>query len=431
MTSDLMTKILGRSGRWLAACGAVLALGMLAPAAQAQTTIRMLHVETNPGTVELWKTAGRDFEAANPGVKVDIQYLENEAYKAKLPTLLQSEDRPHIIYSWSGGVMRAQQEAGFLQDITAEASGWTNRFSPGAANAFQIDGKIYGAPMLLSEVAFFYNKELLAKAGVDAESIKTWTDFLAAVSKLKEAGITPIIVGAGEKWPMHFYWSYLVIRIGGAEALTNATSGEGEGFNDPVFVQAGEKLQELTALEPFQDGWLATTHLQAAGLWGDGKGAFQLMGSWLLNTQKNNATDGKGLAPENIGIMNFPVVEGGKGAPTDTLGGINGWLVTEGSPPEAVKFLEFFLQDKYQRVAAEKGFYIPSVLGTEAAIADPLTKRMADDLAASQYHQIFFDQDLGPSVGRVVNDISVAVAAGEMSPDEAAASVQQAWEDEQ
>jgi raffinose/stachyose/melibiose transport system substrate-binding protein len=280
-------------------------------------------------------------------------------------------------------------------------------------------------------VAFFYNKELLAKAGVDAESIKTWTDFLAAVSKLKEAGITPIIVGAGEKWPMHFYWSYLVIRIGGAEALTNATSGEGEGFNDPVFVQAGEKLQELTALEPFQDGWLATTHLQAAGLWGDGKGAFQLMGSWLLNTQKNNATDGKGLAPENIGIMNFPVVEGGKGAPTDTLGGINGWLVTEGSPPEAVKFLEFFLQDKYQRVAAEKGFYIPSVLGTEAAIADPLTKRMADDLAASQYHQIFFDQDLGPSVGRVVNDISVAVAAGEMSPDEAAASVQQAWEDEQ
>ena len=218
----------------------------------------------------------------------------------------------------------AQQEAGFLQDITAEASRGRTGFGRGA-NAFQIDGQIYGAPMLLSEVAFFYNKELLAKAGVEAESIKTWTDFLAAVSKLKEAGITPIIVGAGEKWPMHFYWSYLVIRIGGAEALTNATSGEGEGFNDPVFVQAGEKLQELTALEPFQDGWLATTHLQAAGLWGDGKGAFQLMGSWLLNTQKNNATDGKGLAPENIGIMNFPVVEGGKGAPTDTLGGINGW----------------------------------------------------------------------------------------------------------
>ena len=55
MTSDLMSKILGRSGagRWLAMCGApVLALGMLAPATQADTTIRMLHVEsTEPGSV--------------------------------------------------------------------------------------------------------------------------------------------------------------------------------------------------------------------------------------------------------------------------------------------------------------------------------------------------------------------------------------------
>lgn len=55
----------------------------------------------------------------------------------------------------------------------------------------------------------------------------------------------------------------------------------------------------------------------------------------------------------------------------------------------------------------------------------------ADALSASTYHQIFFDQDLGPSVGRVVNDISVALAADETTPEEAAASVQQAWEDEQ
>ena len=214
-------------------------------------------------------------------------------------------------------------------------------------------------------MAFFYNKELVAKAGVDPRAIKTWADFLAAVKKLKEAGITPIIVGGGEKWPMHFYWSYLVMRDRRRRgARPTPRPAKDDGFNNPVFVQAGEKLQELAALEPFQEGWLATLHLQAAGLWGDGKGAFQLMGSWLLNTQKNNATDGKGLAPENIGIMNFPIVEGGKGAPTDTLGGINGWLITEGSPPEAIEFLKFFLQDKYQSVAAEKGFYIPSVVGT-------------------------------------------------------------------
>jgi raffinose/stachyose/melibiose transport system substrate-binding protein len=396
--------------------------------AQAQTTVRMLHVDTNPETQQLWGQAAADFEAEHPGVDVEVQYLENEAFKAKLPTLLQSDEKPNIIYSWSGGVMRAQNEAGYLADVTEGANSWTDRFSAGAAKAFNINGKIVGAPNHLSEVVFFYNKELVAKAGVNPDEIKTWNEFLDAVKKVKEAGITPIVVGAGEKWPMHFYWSYLVMRIGGAQALTDAMAGEDGGFAGPAFVAAGEKLKELAALEPFQDGWLASMHLQAAGLWGDGNGAFQLMGSWLLNTQRNNATDGKGLAPENIGIMSFPIVEGGEGKATDTLGGINGWLITEGSPPEAIEFVNYLLQPKYQDVAAAKGFFIPSVVESSAKITDPLNKRMADDLGASTYHQIFFDQDLGPDVGRVVNDVSVAVAAGEMSPEEGAAAVQEAWE---
>ena len=54
--------------------------------------------------------------------------------------------------------------------------------------------------------------------------------------------------------------------------------------------------------------------------------------------------------------------------------------------------------------------------------------RLADDLAASTYHQNYLDQDLGPSVGRVINDMSVAVAAGEKTPEAAAAAIQEAAE---
>ena len=55
---------------------------------------------------ELTETYKKAFEAKNPGVKIEMQFLENEAYKAKAPTLLQSKDRPHIIYSWAGGVLK-------------------------------------------------------------------------------------------------------------------------------------------------------------------------------------------------------------------------------------------------------------------------------------------------------------------------------------
>ena len=154
-----------------------------------------------------------------------------------------------------------------------------------------------------------------------------------------------------------------------------------------------------------------------------------LMGQWLLGMQGPNSASGKGLAEEDIGILSFPIVSGGKGKATDTLGGVNGWLVTKTAPPEAVDFLKFFSQQKYaQGGRGAPAAYIPVVKGSEASITDPLVKRLADDLATTTYHQNYFDQDLGPSVGRVINDVSVAVAAGEMTPEAAAAAIQDAAE---
>ncbi|HLJ71569.1 MAG TPA: extracellular solute-binding protein [Roseiarcus sp.] len=416
--------------RTLALASFCLAFG--ASAACADTTIRWLHLSNDDaGTMALYNQIIHDFEAQNKGVKIQLQDLENEAFKAKLPTMLQSDkDRPHIFYSWGGGVMRAQAKAGFLEDITAAAAPWANTISPTAVEAFQVDGKTYGIPQNTGEVVFFYNKKLFAKAGVKAEDIKTWDDFLGAVKKIKAAGITPIIVGGGEKWPMHFYWSYLVIRGGGANALADAKAGKDGGFKNATFVEAGKRLHELAALEPFQAGYLSTSHPQAEGMFGDGKGAMELMGQWLLTAQGPNAADGKGQPIDNIGIFSFPTLPGGKGQPTDTLGGINGWLVGKGAPKEAAEFLKFFSQEKYQREAAAKGLYIPVVKGAESAIENPVLKQIGADLAKTTYHQNFFDQDLGPSVGRVVNDISVAVAAGKMSPEDGAAAVQQAWDEQ-
>ena len=246
-----------------------------------------------------------------------------------------------------------------------------------------------------------------------AEDIKTWDDFLGAVKKLKAAGITPIVVGAGEKWPMHFYYSYLVMRIGGEHALADAKAGKDGGFKNATFVEAGKRLRELAALEPFQPGYLLD-HARAVGRHfrrrqggdgSDGRMAARHAGAEFGQRQ--------GPAPEDdIGIFSFPVVPGGKGKATDTLGGINGCLVTKTAPPEAVDFLKFFSQEKYAKEAAAKAAYIPVYKGAEAAIKDPLVKQVGDDLAATTYHQNFFDQDLGPSVGRVINDISVCGRRG-------------------
>src|SRR5258705_2191620 len=130
------------------------ATGLTLPvgAAAADTTVKWLHIEANPAQVKIWEEVARAYEAAHPGVRIEMQFLENEAYKAKLPTILQSKDRPHIIYSWAGGVMKTQIEAGVLQDIAPQLKGYSDQLAPAAVAAFTLDGKTYGVPMALSQV---------------------------------------------------------------------------------------------------------------------------------------------------------------------------------------------------------------------------------------------------------------------------------------
>jgi raffinose/stachyose/melibiose transport system substrate-binding protein len=398
-------------------------------AAAADVTVRMLHVEQNQDISGFWNDIARRYEAAHPGVKVEVQYLENEAYKKKLTTLLQSPDKPNIIYSWGGGVLREQVRAGVIEDLTtAMDAPWKERFIPAAVQAYTLENKIYGVPMHTSQVGFFYNKDLFAKAGVDAAAIKTWDDLLAAVKKFQDAGITPIITGGADKWPVHFYWSHLAIRIGGKEAFEAALRGEGKGFADTTFVRAGELFKQLADLKPFQAGFLGVTYPQSAGQFGDGKGAMMLMLNGLLGSMRANSADKIGIPIEKLGWFPFPTVPSGKGNPGDTLGGLNGWLVTKGSPKEAADFLRFFSEAQNQRQAAERGFYIPIVKGTQDAIKHPILRQLAENVANSKYHQIFYDQMLGPSVGAVVNDISADLAAGRIKPADAAEAVQQAWQ---
>jgi ABC-type glycerol-3-phosphate transport system substrate-binding protein len=112
-------------------------LGALPTAAWSETVIRILHIQSNPQIRAIWQGAAQQYESAHPGVKVQFDYLENEAFKAKLPTLLQSKDRPSAFQSWGGGVMNEQVNSGICQDITKAVSegGFTN---PEVLKAFQL-----------------------------------------------------------------------------------------------------------------------------------------------------------------------------------------------------------------------------------------------------------------------------------------------------
>ena len=62
--------------------------------ASAETVVKILHLQKLPKVLTIWQEAAQQYESAHPGVKIQFDYLENEAFKAKLPTLLQSREPP-------------------------------------------------------------------------------------------------------------------------------------------------------------------------------------------------------------------------------------------------------------------------------------------------------------------------------------------------
>lgn len=410
-------------------CGAVTLL--LPQIAAADTVIKWLHPEAQPKVVAVWRGIADAFEKEHPGVKIQMQFLENQAFKAKLPTLLQSPDAPSMFYSWGGGVLRAQAQTGMLRDVTpaleANSSAWKASLNAAAIDGLSSKNRVWAAPFKVSLVSFYYNKDLFTKAGIDASSIKSWKNFIEAVKALKGAGITPIAGGGGDKWPLHFYWGYLAIREAGKDGFNQAKSGKGDGFSTAPFVKAGELLAELGKIEPFQAGYLGATWNDALSTFGNGKAAIILGFENTPGTQAANATDGKGQPLSNIGRFAFPVVDGAPGLATDNIGGINGWAITKNAPPETEQFLQYLSSNGPQRILAKETRILPSAKGAADVIDEPTVKEAAVAVAGETWHQNFLDQDLGPSVGAVVNDMSVEIVSGAVSPADAAQQIQDAF----
>jgi multiple sugar transport system substrate-binding protein len=72
----------------------------------------------------------------------------------------------------------------------------TSGLEPGLLAAGQVNGTTYGHALGANTVALYYNKAILAAAGVNTSSITDWTSLSTALSKVKSIGKTGITFAA-------------------------------------------------------------------------------------------------------------------------------------------------------------------------------------------------------------------------------------------
>lgn len=391
-----------------------------APTVEAQDTVTITwwHINTAEDQAANWQELADEFMAMHDGVEIEITILENEAFKERLAVVMQAGDPPDLFQSWGGGVLWSYADAGLVRDFSEEFAGdWEDSFAvPAAVNLYRFEEGIYGVPWTWGAVGFFYNKALFAEAGLDPESPPaTWEEFLAAVQTLKDAGITPIAVGEQDKWPGHFWWVYLAIRTGGEDAFLSAYNRDGS-FADEPFVEAGEHLNELIDLEPFNEGFLQSTYNDQAALVGNGEAAMELMGQWAPAVQRDQSESGEGLG-EDLGWFPFPELEGGY---EGVLGGGDGFAVGGNAPDETVEFLQFITTAEVQASMTEAGWIVPTITEAEEVVEDTVLLQIIDARNNAGYFQLYYDQFLPPAVGSAVLDSVQALFVGDISPEDVA-----------
>jgi raffinose/stachyose/melibiose transport system substrate-binding protein len=389
-------------------------------------TVKWYHITTAEEQKAVWQKLADEYMEAHKNVTIEITVMENENFKTKLTSLMQAGDPPDIFQSWGGGTMNEYIKAGLLRDITKELDAnngeWRNTFaSAGVLGTYALDGKNYGVPWDAGMVGIYYNKALFDQAGVTAP-IATWTDLLAAVDAFKAAGITPIAVGGGDKWPAAFWWEYLATRIGGKAGFDAAATRTG-AFTDAPFVQAGEKLLELVQAGGFQEGFLGETWGNEATHMGNGEAAMDLMGQWALGAFKDNSADWDAIK-DNFGWFPFPTVEGGAGDPDDALGGGNGFALGKNAPDAAVDFVKYLTRAESQDQCAAVGFCVPVIAASQDKLTDPVLKAVLAQLGKAKYYQLYYDQYLPPAMGQIVNDNVQAIMSEAKTPQQAAQAVE-------
>ncbi len=119
------------------------------------------------------------------GPKVDLRIIDWNSIDQQVSTMIQNNQPPDVLNLNS---FSSYARDGLLypaEDVLSPAT--REDFLEPFVRGGQYQGKLYGLPILSSARAFFYNRDLLAKAGLEAPP-KTWDDFVQAAKKIQALG---------------------------------------------------------------------------------------------------------------------------------------------------------------------------------------------------------------------------------------------------
>lgn len=234
------------------------------------------------------------FEAANPGVKVNLRVLAADAYQQQIRTQLSSGTAPDVFSVWPGngnpGAVFVIGKAGYLLDLSNQP--WADKLPQGLKSVAQYNGKTYNAIFGVNGIGAIYNQQALDKAGLTPPN--TWTDLLTFCKAAAAKGTPAFALGIQDNWVTQLVLYALVATLVYStdhDFDQQMTAGQATFANSP-WTTAMAKYLEMNKNHCFQPKPLGTSYAATQDLVASGKALGLVQGNWVVSLLKQKNPTG-------------------------------------------------------------------------------------------------------------------------------------------
>lgn len=307
--------------------------------------------------VDFYEKAAREYEAAHPGVKIDLKG-DPRIWEQLRPRFAAGEPPGLAFPGWGmdSYALIYEHQALPLDDALlttpyGESTGtWRDTFLPDVLKLGENDGQMYLMPYYLTLNGWWYNVNLFEQHGWTPP--RTYDELLALGEKMKAVKVdgqplAPLTYQG--KYPYYALQGFILpwaISQGGIEVLRAVEGLQPGAWQNDAFLQAATRVEDLRKRGFFQPGANALSHTEAQMDFLNGKAAMIPCGTWLESEMKKQM-------PKGFRMRFFlpPRIPGGKGDPSSVQVGVEPWMVpTKGKNTQlALDFFKYLTSKKKAR----------------------------------------------------------------------------------
>jgi multiple sugar transport system substrate-binding protein len=341
------------------------------PAAE-QITLRALFMKQAGYQQEDIENITAEFEAANPTIDVELDFVAYEALHDKIVTAATSQAGTYDVVLmdciWPAEFAAAQ----FILDVTdripedVKSDIW-----PGALEAVTYQGKLYGMPWLNDVLYLYYNKDMLQEAGFDAPP-KTWEEAREMGMAAKEQGLVeyPFIEYFQQDEGLTIAYAYYLFAFGGEFFNEDNTPA----FNSP---EGQAALQYL--VDGMNDGFynpasLESTYEEVRRTFSQGNSLFAVNWAYQLNLANDPAES------QIVGAAIVDLMPGQVETSATINGGMGLAVMADSENPEAAwDYIQYLASKDVQKRYAQNALPV-----WKSLFDDPELQEMQPEVAKEQ-----------------------------------------------